>query len=85
MKTGPEVAKRVQDLCESIVNERAAELAERMESWRVAGKKRRLVDFRFDTDSKLCSGGILSVCDKVFDAKKQANDDGDDDDDRDEL
>lgn len=96
MQTGPAVTMKVQTLCELIVSERASELVERMEAWRVAGKKRRIVDFRFNTDSRLCSGGILSVCNDVFteertgDGKhskktsKPQNAD-DDDDDHDEL
>ena len=90
METGPAVNAKVQGLCEVIVDERAATLVEMMETWRRAGKKRRLVDFRFVQHSRLCSGGVLSVCDKSNpnhqvlgeEAKKAADDDDDDDDDR---
>jgi hypothetical protein len=75
-KTGPKINKLVQDLCELIVKERASELVKKMEAWMAAGKKpRRLVDMRFNSDLKLCAGGVLSVCDSVFqdpeDAKAQ--------------
>ena len=90
METGPAVNQKVQTFCELIVNEHAVDLVERMETWRAAGKKRRIVDFRFNTDSRLCSGGILSVCDDVFKEQHESklekvDDDDDDDDDRDEL
>ena len=66
-KKGPEINKLVQDLCELIVSERAAELVQKMDAWRLAAQKpRRVVDLRFNSDLRLCSGGVLSVCEDVF-------------------
>lgn len=52
------------------------------------------MDFRFNTDAKICSGGVLSVCEKVFnpvgqvqDEKKNEDEDEvwDPEDDKDEI
>jgi hypothetical protein len=80
---GPAVTLRVQLLCKHIARERTGQLVELMETWRTARKGRRLVDFRFNTDSKMCSGGVLSVCESVFTGdpdRPKAGDEGADDD-----
>ena len=60
-QTGPHVTQTVQTLCELIAAEKAPELVVRIDEWMRAKKGRRLVDFRFNSDSKLCAGGVLSV------------------------
>ena len=90
-KKGPEINKLVQDLCELIVSERAAELVQKMDAWRLAAQQpRRVVDLRFNSDLRLCSGGVLSVCEDVFQESRVnqptmttpgGGDDDDDDDD----
>ena len=77
---GAEVTAPLSELCELIVAERASDIVSRMEAWLGGRRGRRVVDFRFDTDSKLCSGGVLSVCDTVFDQRRVSAEDDEEDD-----
>jgi hypothetical protein len=87
-KTGPEHGRAVRELCELLVSEEAAAIANLMESWKQAKRGRRLVDFRFMTDAELCAGGVLSVCNAVQGRDGQTkpkDEEEEEDDERDEL